>query len=222
MFYQIQLMKKLILPFIALALLLATSNADEKSKAAEPKGESKKEKVKCALNHEKDADENITTEYEGVTYSFCCKKCKAQFTKDREESLYHKIGGQAAMDAAIKLFYKKMLADEKVSHFFDDVDMKQQHKKQKAFISAALGSPKPWTGRNMRRAHRDVEISEEDFGVVAGHLQATLEELKVKKELVGEIMKIVGSTKDDVMNKKKKPAKGDAEASGKKAPETKK
>ena len=42
------------------------------------------------------------------------------------ESLFERLGGQSAVNAAVDIFYRKMLTDERVSHFFDDIDMEQQ------------------------------------------------------------------------------------------------
>jgi hemoglobin len=81
--------------------------------------------------------------------------------------------------------------------------MKAQHKKQKAFVSAALGSPVPYTYRDMRKAHEDLDIKESDFNAIAEHLQITLQELKVKDEYIKQIIAIVATTKDDVLNRKK-------------------
>ena len=53
-------------------------------------------------------------------------------TKPAKKSLYERIGKQAAVDAAVDLFYVKVLADKRVNHFFDDVNMNKQKKKQKA------------------------------------------------------------------------------------------
>ncbi|MCB1091102.1 MAG: hypothetical protein KDL87_06210 [Verrucomicrobiae bacterium] len=146
-----------------------------------------------------------TTEYEGVTYAFRSGECKAKFETARAESLYQKLGGKAAINAAVDLFYKKMLADERVKHFFDDVNMSRQANKQKAFLSAALGGPIPWEGKDMRTAHKNLpDLNESHFNAVAENLQTTLEELKVDKTLIDQVMAVVASTKDDVLNRPKK------------------
>ena len=41
-------------------------------------------------------------------------------------SLYEKIGGAAAVNAAVDLFYTKVLADDRIKHYFDGVDMDRQ------------------------------------------------------------------------------------------------
>ncbi|MCL4105662.1 UNVERIFIED_CONTAM: hypothetical protein GTU68_023729 [Idotea baltica] len=110
------------------------------------------------------------------------------------------------MDAAIELFYKKVLADERVNYLFEDINMKVQKRKQNEFLSAAFGGPKPWTGKDMRTAHKNLALDDTHFAAIAEHLQATLVELKVPKEIIGEIMTIAASTKDAVLNKPEKKA----------------
>ena len=48
-------------------------------------------------------------------------------------SLYEQLGGAPAVDAAVDVFYRKVLSDDRVSRFFDDVDMDRQIAKQKSF-----------------------------------------------------------------------------------------
>lgn len=116
-------------------------------------------------------------------------------------SLYEKIGGAAAVDAAVDLFYRKVLADSTISHFFDSTDMDDQRAKQKSFLTMVFGGPNDYTGKDMREAHKDLDgLNESHFGAVAGHLQGTLEELGVATDLINEVMTIAASTHDDVLN----------------------
>lgn len=131
--------------------------------------------------------------------------------KVASDSIYARLGGQPAMDAAVDLFYKKVLADDRVNHFFEDVNMKRQIKRQKAFLSAAFGGPVAYEGKDMRTAHKNLDLTEADFTAIAENLQATLNDLKVDKDLSAEIMTLVASTKDAVLNKGKASAKPSAE-----------
>lgn len=115
-------------------------------------------------------------------------------------SVYEKIGGADAVDAAVDIFYRKVLSDDSISHFFDDVDMDRQIGKQKAFLTMAFGGPHSYSGKDMREAHKHMDITEEHFNAVAGHLQSTLEELNVKQAQIDEVMAIAASTHDDVLN----------------------
>jgi len=123
------------------------------------------------------------------------------------KSIFARLGGQASIDAAVDIFYKKVLADEKVNYLFEDVNMTAQIRKQKEFLGAAFGGPVAWTGKNMRDAHKHLALTEEHFGAIAGHLASTLKDLKVDEGLTAEIMALVGATKDDVLNKPKPATK---------------
>lgn len=146
------------------------------------------------------AKPEFNIDYEGTTYGFCSAANRAKFEQERAASLYQRIGGKAALDAAVDLFYVKVLADKRVNHFFEDVNMKAQARKQKEFLAHVLGAPTAWTGKDMRKAHENLDLREADFQAIAENLQATLTELKLDEKIIGEIMTIVASTKKDVLN----------------------
>ena len=54
-------------------------------------------------------------------------------------TLYERIGGGEAVRAAVQVFYRRVLSDQRISEFFDDVDMDQQTAKQRAFLAFAFG-----------------------------------------------------------------------------------
>lgn len=115
-------------------------------------------------------------------------------------SLYERIGGKAAVEAAVDKFYEKVLAHDSIKSFFEGVDMKRQIGKQKVFLTYAFGGPVKYEGKDMREAHKHLLLTDAHFNAVAGHLQSTLEELNVPPELVSEVMTIAASTHDDVLN----------------------
>lgn len=145
----------------------------------------------------------ITTEYEGRKWSFAQEGCKAKWLKAREDSLYHKLGGKAAMDAAIDAFYVKVLADDRVNHFFEDVSIEKQRRKQKEFLSAAFGGPLPWVGKDTRKAHDGMGLTEEHFNAIAENLVNTLKDLQIRQELIDQVVAVALTTKDDVLGRSK-------------------
>ena len=116
-------------------------------------------------------------------------------------SVYEQIGGAAAVDAAVDIFYRKVLVDDRISNFFDTVDMEDQHKKQKAFLTMAFGGPNQYTGKDMREAHAHMNLTDEHFNAVAEALVGTLNELNVPQEHIDSVVSIAVSVKNDVLNK---------------------
>ena len=120
------------------------------------------------------------------------------------ENLYDKIGGEAAVNAAVDIFYRKVLADDRISSFFDGVDMDKQAAKQKAFLTLAFGGPNNYTGEDMRKGHAHLVergLNDSHFDAVMENLGATLTELNVPDELIAEAAAIAESTRNDVLGR---------------------
>lgn len=117
-------------------------------------------------------------------------------------SIYERIGGEAAVDAAVDIFYRKVLADDRISHYFDDVDMEGQATKQKAFLTMVFGGPHSYTGKDMREGHKHLKgLNDTHFDAVLENLAATLQELGVPAEEIEGIAAIGNSVRDDVLNR---------------------
>lgn len=118
-----------------------------------------------------------------------------------QTSLFDRIAGAAAVDAAVDIFYRKVLVDPRIRHFFDTVDMDRQHMKQKAFLTYAFGGPNNYSGKDMRAGHAHMKLTDEHFDAVVENLAATLQELKVPGELIAEVAAIAATTRNDVLNR---------------------
>lgn len=120
------------------------------------------------------------------------------------DTLFDKIGGDAAVNAAVDIFYRKVLSDDRISSFFDDVDMDNQAAKQKAFLTMAFGGPNNYSGEDMRRGHAHLVqrgLNDSHFDAVMENLGATLTELNVPEELIAEAAAIAESTRNDVLGR---------------------
>ena len=65
------------------------------------------------------------------------------------------LADEAAVDAAVDIFYRKVLLDYRVHEFFDDVDMETQAAKQKGFLTMVFGGPNNYKSKDMREGHKD-------------------------------------------------------------------
>lgn len=45
-------------------------------------------------------------------------------------TLYERLGGEAAVESAVEIFYNRIIADSELAPFFQGVDMKKQRRKQ--------------------------------------------------------------------------------------------
>jgi len=119
-------------------------------------------------------------------------------------NLYEQLGGKAAIEAAVDIFYGKVLKDDRIKGFFDGVDMAKQKAKQKAFLAFAFGGPANYSGKNMRDGHAHLVkrgLNDSHVDAVIELLGATLKELKVADPLIAEVAKIANSVRNDVLGR---------------------
>ncbi len=121
-----------------------------------------------------------------------------------QNSLFDRLGGEAAVDAAVDKFYRRVLADKRINRFFEGVDMERQASKQKAFLTMAFGGPNNYTGEDMRKGHAHLVkqgLDDSHFDAVVEDLGATLTEMGVSDDLIGEVAAIAETTRNDVLGK---------------------
>ena len=114
------------------------------------------------------------------------------------------MGGAAAVDAAVDIFYRKMLLDDRVASYFEAVDMDRQRAKQKAFLTMVLGGPNAYTGKDMRAAHAHLVargLNDGHVDVVIQHLGDTLRELGASSAQIAEVAALANSVRGDVLGR---------------------
>jgi len=119
-------------------------------------------------------------------------------------SLYEQLGGEAAVNAAVDLFYRKVLADDRISRFFDDADMDRQIARQKGFLTMAFGGPAAYTGKDLRTGHARLValgLNDSHFDAVVELLGQSLTELSVPTPLIAQVAAIAESTRAQVLNR---------------------
>lgn len=119
-------------------------------------------------------------------------------------SLYEELGGAPAIEAAVDIFYRKVLSDDHISRFFEGVDMERQAAKQKGFLTMVTGGPNNYTGKDMRVGHAHLlklGLDDSHVDAVIGHLSDTLRELGVSDERISQVAAIANSVRDDVLGR---------------------
>ena len=121
-------------------------------------------------------------------------------------TLFDQLGGTPAVDLAVEKFYERVLQDDRIKHFFANVNMTKQRGHQKAFLTYAFGGTDKYDGRYMREAHQELVenhgLNSDHFDAVAEDLMLTLEEMGVSEELRSQVAAIAAAPqhKRDVLN----------------------
>ncbi len=120
------------------------------------------------------------------------------------DALYDLIGGRQTVWAATDSFYRRVLADESVSHFFKTTDMGHLLARQSMFISMLLGGRVVYTGKDITAAHaqpREQGLNDTHFDAFLKHSRAALEEVGVKADKAEKVMKLLEGKRGAVLNR---------------------
>lgn len=117
--------------------------------------------------------------------------------------LFSLIGGSKTIQAAIDAFYRRFLADESVSHFFAGTDLAHLRVLQNMFVSALLGGPEPYTGKNIAAVHAHLQppLNDSHFDTFLKHFRAALKEVGVKDHRAEKVMKRLEEKRTAVLNR---------------------
>lgn len=121
-------------------------------------------------------------------------------TKNATQSLFDRLGGEEVLQAVVEAFYKRVLADDRIKHFFSSVSKAKLKRMQLQFLSHAFGGDAPYTGRDLNKAHAGLKgLNDEHFDAVVEHLALALETFDVDERLISEVVAVAESVRGDVL-----------------------
>lgn len=104
------------------------------------------------------------------------------------DTLFDKYGGFSKVSRIVLAFYDKMLDDDDLGPFFDDIDLPKLMDHQTKFISSLLGGPASFSDAHLVRAHRALDITDAHFDTLKILLSKTLNEFSVEPADIETIM----------------------------------
>jgi hemoglobin len=118
--------------------------------------------------------------------------------------LFQAIGGRSKINAAVEIFYRKVLADPALRGFFDASDMNGVRAKQAMFLTMLLGGEQRYSGKDIGLAHapsRQHGLTDAHFDAFVRHLYAALDEIGVAPDIVAQIAKKLESTRGSILGR---------------------
>jgi hemoglobin len=114
-------------------------------------------------------------------------------------TLYETLGAETGIRVAVDQFYDRVVADPRLTAYFDGVDMLGLRRHQVEMLSAATGGPKSYTGAEMAAAHAGRGIDNGAFDRVVGHLQDTLVALGVDELTITTVLGALSPLRSDIV-----------------------
>jgi hemoglobin len=116
--------------------------------------------------------------------------------------LYERLGGYDAIAAAADDLMPRLMHDLQLGRFWahrGEDGLAREKQLLVDFLCASAGGPLYYRGRDMKRTHTGMRISNSDWEVFLGHLTATLEKFNVPEQERHEVFAFVESTKADIV-----------------------
>jgi len=121
--------------------------------------------------------------------------------------LFSLIGGSKTVETAVDAFLHRVLADKSINHFFAGTDIAQLRAHHAMFMSALLGGPDPYTGREIGAVHAHLQprLKDTHFNALLKHFRASLNEVGVKEDKTERVMNLLEAKRDVVLNRSNSP-----------------
>ena len=113
--------------------------------------------------------------------------------------LYERIGAQDGIATVVDGFLGKVGADDRVNGRFADTDMPKLRGLLIEQVCEATGGPCEYSGKNMLDAHKGMNITEAEFGIIAAHFAAAMSDAGVSADDNGTIMGVLAGMHDDIV-----------------------
>jgi len=121
--------------------------------------------------------------------------------------LFSLIGGSKTVETAVDAFLHRVLADKSINHFFAGTDVAQLRAHHAMFMSALLGGPDPYTGREIGAIHANLQprLKDTHFNALLKHFRASLNEVGVKEDKTERVMNLLEAKRKVVLNRSNSP-----------------
>jgi hemoglobin len=114
-------------------------------------------------------------------------------------SLFDRLGGKSAITAVVTDFRKRVEKDSRINAKFARTDIPRLDVMLIDQVCEATGGPYRYTGRNMRDAHKGMQVTAGEFNALVEDLVATLNAFKVPKAEQDELLGVLGPLQPEIV-----------------------
>ena len=116
-----------------------------------------------------------------------------------QKSLYERLGGLDAIKAVIGDFVGRVVADERINKKFAKSDGARVTHFLVEQVCAATGGPCKYTGNSMKKAHKNMKVTEGEFNALVEDLVAALDKFNVPATEKNELLGALAAMKGDIV-----------------------
>jgi hemoglobin len=114
-------------------------------------------------------------------------------------SLYQRLGGEEGLSAIARDVIDLHLVNPVVKVRFQDSDLEKLHRLAFEFFAMGSGGPQKYSGRDMREAHRSMNINGEEYLAVVDDIMKALDKHNISPDTKNEVLGILYSLKNEIV-----------------------
>jgi len=119
-----------------------------------------------------------------------------------EKALYERLGGYDGVVTFVEDLLPRLKADSQLGRFWQNRGEDGIAREKQLLIDYLChnaGGPIYYTGRDMKKSHKGMRISESDWTIFLGHAGDVMQKLQVPKQECDDIVAFVLSLKNDIV-----------------------
>jgi len=120
-----------------------------------------------------------------------------------EQSLYSRLGGYDAISAVVHELLSRLMADSQLGRFWEnrgDDGVAREKQLLIDYLCTNSGGPMLYTGRENKKSHQGMGITQQDWEIFIRHLYATLAHFQVPEAEANDVLDFIESTKADIID----------------------
>ena len=118
---------------------------------------------------------------------------------DSHDGLFKRIGAHEGIATVVGGFLGKVGADDRVNGRFANTDMPKLKALLIDQVCEATGGPCKYAGKSMLDSHKGMNITENEFGIIAAHFAAAMADAGVHTDDNTTIMGVLAGMHDDIV-----------------------
>ena len=125
-------------------------------------------------------------------------------TQTNEQTLYERVGGSRGISALVNDIVEAHMNNPEIKARFlpyrdtpDKLNIVKAH--LCVFLAAGCGGPEQYTGRDMRTAHRGMNISEAEYVAALDDILMVLDKHNIDQQTKNELLAIAYSLKGEIV-----------------------
>jgi len=122
----------------------------------------------------------------------------------QDVSLYVRLGKKEVIKILVDEFVSRVAADTRINKKFAKTNVDRVKFMLVEQLCGATGGPCKYTGLNMKAAHKNMGVTESEFGALVEDFIATLDKFKMPEKEKNELLGLLGPMKSDIVEVKSK------------------